>query len=130
MTSNSHRSVSLVNPLVDLSVRQTGYFTSTYLPVNQSVRLCNRLGRSNFSVETSCPPNLFPAILCIRQTSVTSNPAVITGFEDAFLPVMVGTADISVTGNPAALFLPVMVGSTDYRVTSNSAVYHWRGQCW
>ena len=34
--------------------------------------------------KTSCSPNLSPAILCNRETSVTGEPAVSTGFEAGF----------------------------------------------
>ena len=34
--------------------------------------------------KTSCSPNLTPAILCNRETSVTGEPAVSTGFEAGF----------------------------------------------
>ena len=82
-----------------------------------------------FLKKTSCSPNLSPAILSNQETSVTGEPAVSTGFKAGFLPVMVGTGDFSITGNPAVLpymltegtlILSVMVGTADFSVTGKA----------
>ena len=52
-----------------------------------------------FTEETSCPTNLSPSILCNRETFVTGEPVVSTGFAAGALPVMMGTADFSVTSS-------------------------------
>ena len=43
-----------------------------------------------FTEEISCPTNLSPSILCNRETFVTGEPVVSTGFAAGALPVMMG----------------------------------------
>ena len=70
-----------------------------------------------FTEETSCPTNLSPSILCNRETSVTGEPVVSTGFKAGFLPLRMGTADFSGTGNTRE---PVTLRNRQHSVKGNS----------
>ena len=81
-----------------------GYFTSISSSCEATVtegcvsrhpfgRLCNRLYKGIFMKK------LPVQLTCHHQFSVTGEPVVSTGFEAGFLPVRMGTADFSVTGN-------------------------------
>ena len=81
-----------------------GYFTSICSSCEATVTedcvsrhpvggLCNRLVKGIFLKK------LPVQLTCHHQFSVTGELVVSTGFEAGFLPVRMGTADFSVTGN-------------------------------
>ena len=140
VTSQTGRLVSLCNQsfLGESSVTKElgrhrsvpGYFTSISSSCEATVtegcvsrhpvgRLCNRLVKGIFLKKTSCPTNFSPSILCNRETSVTGEPVVSTGFEAGFLQVRMGIADFSGTGNTPEL---ATLRNRQHSGTSRSAV--------
>ena len=85
--------------LAGIGSYEAAFFLSTVV-VQQLFSATNNLCNwSNLSGRKLCQRIGAASILCKWETSVTGDPVVSTGFEASFLPVRMGTADFSVTGN-------------------------------